>query len=41
MNAIHYAGFWRRTLAALIDSVLVSVILYPYPNLWNRLLGRL
>ena len=29
MNDIHYAGFWSRTLAALIDTALVSAILYP------------
>jgi len=33
MNDIHYAGFWWRTLAALIDTILVSAILYPLLSL--------
>jgi uncharacterized RDD family membrane protein YckC len=36
----HYAGFWRRFLASLIDGILVSTALYYLNLLLNLILGR-
>lgn len=33
MNNVEYAGFWIRTLASIIDSILVLIIIYPILSL--------
>lgn len=44
MHQPHYAGFWIRTAATLIDTVLLSLILIPilwffYAGDWDRILA--